>query len=83
MGNHVFIVGEQIHSSWRCNYMFAGYDNYDKPLWSNLESIEGLGLIDTSNAKEMKLMFAYTQLEYLNGIENWDVSKVSNFSGMF
>lgn len=82
-GNHVFIVGERIYSSWRCSYMFAGHDNYDEPIWSNLESIEGLELIDTSNAKEMKLMFAYTKLECLDGIENWDVSRVSDFSGMF
>jgi phosphoesterase RecJ-like protein len=42
-----------------------------------------LELIDTSNAKEMKLMFAYTKLERLDGIENWDVSRVKDFSGMF
>ena len=83
VGNHIFIVGEQIHASWRCSYMFAGHDNYDRPLWSSLESIEGLGLINTSSATEMKCTFAYTQLEYLNGIENWDVSNVRDFSGMF
>lgn len=83
LGKQVFVVGKQIHSSWRCNYMFAGHDNYDEPLWSSLQSIEGLGLIDTSAAKEMKCMFAYTQLEYLDGIENWNVSNVRDFSGMF
>ena len=83
LGEQVFIVGKQIYSSWCCNYMFAGHSNYDEPLWSNLQVIEGLGLIDTSAAIEMKCMFAYTQLEYLNGIENWDVSKVRDFSGMF
>jgi surface protein len=31
----------------------------------------------------MKFMFAFTKLEEINGISNWDVSNVKNFSAMF
>jgi surface protein len=82
-GKRVFIVGEQILASWDCKYMFAGHDNYGDLLWDSLVNIDGLELIDTSQAKDMKLMFAFSKVKKLSGIGGWNVSRVQDFSAMF
>ncbi|TEY00743.1 BspA family leucine-rich repeat surface protein [Campylobacter sp. US33a] len=42
-----------------------------------------LGDIDTSNITDMSYLFQYSTRKDFSGIENWDVSKVENMSGMF
>lgn len=81
--NSVVVVGDRIYANERCSYMFAAHNSYGDPLWSNLSSIDGLELLDTSHAENMKMMFAFSQLTELRGIEDWDVSNVKNFAGMF
>ena len=83
IGTDVVIVGKHIYANERCNRMFAAFNSYDEPLWSNLKEINGLELLNTSRAKDMTMMFAFNQLTELNGIGQWDVSKVKSFAGMF
>ena len=83
LGNTVIIVGNIIYANPRCAYMFAGENSYGDPLWSSLEIINGLELLDTSLATNMKMMFAFTRVSKLPGIEGWDVSNVKTFAGMF
>lgn len=83
IGTDVIIVGEHIYANETCARMFAAYNNYNEPLWSNLKEINGLELLDTSYTEDMTMMFAYNQLTELDGIANWDVSHVKKFSGMF
>ena len=42
-----------------------------------------LGDIDTSKITDMSYLFCYTSRTDFSGIENWDVSKVTNMEGMF
>lgn len=83
INNKVYIVGDLIFSSERCSYMFAAKNSYGDLLWANLQEIEGLSLLNVSGATNMRMMFAYTQVEDLKEIEDWDVSKVKNFTAMF
>lgn len=83
IGEQVIIVGEHIYASDYCSYMFAGYNTYGDKLWSSLIAIDGLSLLDTSCVTSMKMMFAYTRLRELKGIEYWDVSNVTDFTAMF
>lgn len=82
-GNSVMVVGRQIYANERCSNMFAAHNSYGDPLWSSLKSIDGLELLDTSFTENMKMMFAFCRLTELHGIEDWDVSNVKNFAGMF
>lgn len=82
-GNRVIIVGEYLYANPSCSYMFAAENSYGDPLWTNLKSIKGLQLLNTSQSENMKFMFAFTKLEEINGISEWDVSNVKNFSAMF
>lgn len=79
----VVIAGDHIYANERCSYMFAAHNSYGDPLWSNLSSIDGLELLNTSHAENMKMMFAFCQLTELRGVEDWDVSNVKNFAGVF
>ncbi len=49
---------------------------------TNLETIDGLEKIDTSNVTNMKWMFYNTKLSTLD-LSKWDTSKVTNMAGMF
>lgn len=82
-GTEVIVAGDYIYTSPRCSYMFAAYNTYGDPLWSSLTSIEGLDFLNVSCAESMKMMFAFCKLTELVGIENWDVSNVKTFAGMF
>ena len=82
-GTEVVIAGERLYANPRCAYMFAAHNSYGDTLWSNLVTINGLDLLDTSQVESMKMMFAFTRLTEINGIENWDVSNVRTFAGMF
>lgn len=82
-GNKVFIVGNSIYANPDSSYMFASENSYGDHLWFNLKSIQGLEFLSTSYVENMKFMFAFTKLEEINGISNWDVSNVKNFSAMF
>ena len=82
-GNDVIIVGNCIYANPRSSYMFATYNSYGNQLWSNLVEINGLELLDTSLVENMKMMFAFTECTELEGISQWDVSKVKTFAGMF
>ena len=81
--NTVYIVGEHIFANSSCSYMFAGENSYGDHLWFNLKKIEGLELLDTSQAQNMKYMFAFSKMEEIHGISNWNVSNVKNFAAMF
>lgn len=83
IGYDVIIVGKQIYANPRCSYMFAGHNSYEAPLWSNLVAINGLNLLDTSLVENMSLMFAFSGVYELEGIEEWNVSNVKSFAGMF
>lgn len=83
IGYDVIIVGDYIYANPRCSHMFAAYNSYKEPLWSSLISIKGLELLNTSYVQDMTMMFAFCQLTELNGIEQWDVSHVKTFAGMF
>ena len=82
-GKDVIIVSPYFYTNSRCSYMFAAENQYGDKLWYNLKEINGLELLNTSKTKNMKMMFAFTQLEVLDGISNWDVSNVKTFAGMF
>lgn len=83
IGKEVVIVGDLIYANPMCSYMFAAYNKYGDSLWANLIEINGLRLIDTSYAESMKMMFAFTKLYEINGIDEWDVSNVRTFAAMF
>ena len=83
IGTDVVIVGDYIYANKRCTCMFAAYNTYGDALWSNLTSINGLELLNTSYANDMTMMFAYTKLTEVNGIRQWDVSNVKTFGSMF
>ena len=83
IGSDVVIVGDIIYANKRCSHMFAAFNSYGKPLWSNLVEINGLELLDTSYVEDMTMMFSFSKLTELNGISDWDVSNVKKFSGMF
>lgn len=83
IGNDVIIVGKYIYANKICHNMFAAHNGDGGPLWSNLNKINGLDLINTSLVEDMSMMFAFTQLTEINGIGKWDVSNVKTFAGMF
>ena len=79
--------GDKIFANEESHHLFC-YDALTAELinvktFSNLESIEGLDNIDTSNAKNMNSAFAYcTKLTSLD-LSSWDVSNVETFFFMF
>ena len=83
IGTDVIIVGDYIYANPRSAYMFAAHNTYGDQLWSSLIEINGLDLLDTSYVENMKMMFAFTKCQKLDGISQWDVSKVKTFAGMF
>lgn len=83
VGNRVIIVGDHIYANKRCSQMFAAFDNYGSPMWSSLTEINGLDLLDTSYATNMKRMFSGCRVSSLPGIETWNVSSVTNMTMMF
>lgn len=83
IGEDVVVVGDYIYTSKNCSHMFAAYNSYGDPLWSSMTEINGLELLNTSRAEDMTMMFAFSQLDELNGIDQWDVSNVKKFAGMF
>jgi surface protein len=83
IGNDVIIVGKYIYANKISHNMFAAHNGPGSSLWSNLNKINGLDLINTSLVKDMSTMFAFTKLTEINGIGKWDVSNVKTFAGMF
>lgn len=49
---------------------------------TNVESLD-TGNWDTSNVTTMSRMFNHSNINTINGIEKWDVQKVSNYNNMF
>lgn len=49
---------------------------------TNVESLD-TGSWDTSNVTTMSRMFNHSNIKTINGIEKWDVQKVSNYNNMF
>lgn len=82
-GRDVIIAGDVIYANPYSARMFAGHNDYGDPLWSNLVSVNGLDLIDTSLVVDMEQMFAFYNPDAVDGIGGWDVSNVHSFSGMF
>ena len=82
-GNDVIIVGDYIYANPRSTRMFAARNSYGDPLWSSLNAIGGLELVDTSRVENMTMMFAGTQASELRGIDIWDTSNVKSFTAMF
>lgn len=76
MGTDVFIVGEKIYLHPRSAYMF-----YNEA-YPNLQQINGLELIDTSQCENMRAMFQGYKGQ-IEGISNWDVSSVKYMEFMF
>ena len=82
-GTEVYIVGDKIYFNPYSNYMFAGKNANDEPLWSNLTQIEGLDFVDTSKVKSTHLMF-YKNLNIKElDLNMWDMSNVETTSFMF
>lgn len=75
-GTDVFIVGEKIYTNPRAAYMF-----YEE-MYPNLLEINGLESLDMSQCTNTRAMFAGFQGQ-IEGIAEWDVSKVKDTSFMF
>lgn len=82
-GTAVYIVGEHIFANEYSGYMFARLNAYDEELWGNLQSVQGLELLDMSTCERTPCMF-YEQLwTEINGISEWDMSQVYDMAMMF
>ena len=75
-GTDVFIVGEKIYVNARAAYMFY------KEMYPNLVEIHGLELLDMSQCTNMRAMFQGFKGQ-IEGIAEWDVSKVKDTTFMF
>lgn len=82
-GTEVYIVGEHICANEYSGYMFAKLNRLEGELWSSLQSVEGLEMLDLSTCSSTEYMFYEQPWETIHGIQHWDMSNVSNISMMF
>lgn len=82
-GNEIYIVGEHIYANSYASCMFARFTPYGGELWTSLESIEGLELLDMSYCTDMSYIFYEQPWSEIHGISDWDVSNVVDMTNAF
>ena len=82
-GKTVYIVGKHIYANTYSGYMFARINAYDEELWANLQSVEGLQLLNMSHCTASPCMFYDQPWERIDGISRWDMSQSTDIRMMF
>lgn len=83
IGADVIIVGEHIYVHSDGRYMFAAHDTFGGALWSNLMSVNGLELLNTSYTRDISYMFFGGKFTSLHGLEYWNVGSVNEMKCTF
>ncbi len=82
-GTTVYIVGEHIYANTYAGYMFARLNSYEDTLWSSLQKVEGLELLNMSYCERTDAMFYEQKWTEITGIGDWDMSNIESLNTMF